>query len=172
MSTAPIAGMTPADEQSKRPSAAEALASGGSQLERRLVVALSGGMLLLVSWLGNAVFGFAENVTQIPAAIGAIIVATPLFAGAVREVRNVAPNKIMVVAEFTLPAAVAYAADAPLSADDDAAAERAAAIAREQEEAFAALPPPAKRARAAPQQPQPPLPAPPLVAGAAAAPIA
>jgi heavy metal translocating P-type ATPase len=92
MSTAPIAGMTPADEQSNRPSAAEALASGGSQLERRLVVALSGGMLLLVSWLGNALFGFAENVTQIPAAIGAIIVATPLFAGAVREVRNGQPG--------------------------------------------------------------------------------
>ena len=92
MSTAPIAGMTPADEQSNRPSAAEALASGGSQLERRLVVALSGGMLLLVSWLGNALFGFAENVTQIPAAIGAIIVATPLFAGAVREVRSGQPG--------------------------------------------------------------------------------
>ncbi|MFM9096859.1 MAG: heavy metal translocating P-type ATPase [Phycisphaerales bacterium] len=71
-----------------RTSPAEALASGGSQLERRLVVALSGGMLLLVSWLARATMGFAENVTQIPAAIGAVIVATPLFAGAVRELRE------------------------------------------------------------------------------------
>jgi cation transport ATPase len=92
MSTAPVAGMSPADPQPSRNSANEALASGGSQLERRLVVALSGGMLLLVSWLASALFGFAENVTQIPAAIGAIVVATPLFAGAVRELREGRPG--------------------------------------------------------------------------------
>jgi heavy metal translocating P-type ATPase len=94
MSTAPapLAGLNSADQQPRRPSAAEALASGGSQLERRLVVALSGGMLLLVSWLGRSLFDFAENVTQIPAAIGAIIVATPLFTGAVRELREGRPS--------------------------------------------------------------------------------
>ena len=94
MSTAPapLAGLNTADQQPRRPSAAEALASGGSQLERRLVVALSGGMLLLVSWLGRSLFDFAENVTQVPAAIGAIIVATPLFTGAVRELRDGRPS--------------------------------------------------------------------------------
>lgn len=92
MSTAPVAGMDPAEPSSRPASAAEALASGGSQLERRLVVALSGGMLLLVSWLASALFGFAENVTQVPAAIGAIVVATPLFAGALRELREGRPG--------------------------------------------------------------------------------
>ena len=90
MSTAPVAGMSPADPSS-RPGA-EALASGASRLERRLVVALSGGMLLLVSWLASALFGFAENVAQVPAAIGAFVVAVPLFAGAVRELREGRPG--------------------------------------------------------------------------------
>ena len=70
----------------------DGIASGGRELERRLVVALSGGMLLLVSWLARSLLGFQDEVTQIPAAIGAIVVAAPLFAGALRELRDGRPG--------------------------------------------------------------------------------
>ncbi len=99
MTSAPAnaAGMSPAEPSRHTPGqrgapGGEAIAAGGKDLERRLVVALSGGMLLLVSWLAGALFSFAENVTQIPAAIGALVVATPLFAGAVRELREGRPG--------------------------------------------------------------------------------
>jgi hypothetical protein len=92
MTSASVTGAGNDPAQHRNAPAAEGLAAGGSQLERRLVVALSGGMLLLVSWLARAAFGFAENVTQIPAAIGAIVVATPLFAGALREMREGRPG--------------------------------------------------------------------------------
>jgi heavy metal translocating P-type ATPase len=67
-------------------------AGDGRQLERRLVVALSGGMLLLVAWLAEAVFGIPANVAAIPAAVGAFIVSVPLFAGALRELRGGQPG--------------------------------------------------------------------------------
>jgi heavy metal translocating P-type ATPase len=67
-------------------------ARDGRQLERRLVVALSGGMLLLTAWLAGTVFDLADNVAYIPAAIGAFIVSVPMFAGAIRELREGRPG--------------------------------------------------------------------------------
>ncbi len=63
------------------------LASGGERLERRLFVALAGGTLLLSSWLGE-MLGLQSQVAQIPAAIGALILVTPLAFGAMREIRQ------------------------------------------------------------------------------------
>ncbi|MHC5114920.1 MAG: heavy metal translocating P-type ATPase [Planctomycetota bacterium] len=57
---------------------------GAERLERRLVVALLGGLLLAVSWL-ITMFGWHPQVAQIPAAAGAIILGIPLLAGAWRE---------------------------------------------------------------------------------------
>jgi heavy metal translocating P-type ATPase len=71
---------------------ADQSARDGRRLERRLVVALSGGMLLLTAWLAETVMGIAENVAAVPAAVGAFIVGVPLFAGAVRELREGRPG--------------------------------------------------------------------------------
>lgn len=91
MSTLPAVaaetGRTPTQRNSVDPGARD-----GRQLERRLVVALSGGMLLLTAWLAGTVFGLAENVAYIPAAIGAFIVSVPMFAGAIRELREGRPG--------------------------------------------------------------------------------
>lgn len=66
-------------------------AFGAQQLERRLFVALAGGVLLLVSlfakWLGHH-----EQVAQIPAALGAAILTIPLFFGAWREISRGRPS--------------------------------------------------------------------------------
>jgi heavy metal translocating P-type ATPase len=66
-------------------------ASGGERLERRLFVALAGGTLLLTSWLGGWL-GLQPQVAQIPAAIGAIILVTPLAFGAFQEIRQGRPS--------------------------------------------------------------------------------
>lgn len=57
---------------------------GAERLERRLFIALLGGMLLAVSWLVR-ILGWHEQTAQIPAAIGAIILAIPLLRGAWAE---------------------------------------------------------------------------------------
>jgi heavy metal translocating P-type ATPase len=62
----------------------EAGSVGAERLERRLFVALLGAVLLGVSWL-TSLMGWHEQVTQIPAAIGAVILAIPLLLGAWRE---------------------------------------------------------------------------------------
>lgn len=58
---------------------------GAQKLERRLFIALAGGVLLLVSlisrWLGQH-----EQIAQIPAFLGATILVIPLFLGAWKEV--------------------------------------------------------------------------------------
>lgn len=59
-------------------------AAGAERLERRLVVALAGGMLLAVSWIVT-LLGWHDQVAKIPAALGAIILAIPLVIGAWRE---------------------------------------------------------------------------------------
>ncbi|MCH8823873.1 MAG: cation-translocating P-type ATPase [Planctomycetes bacterium] len=64
---------------------------GAQRLERRLFIALAGGVLLIVSliarWLGQH-----EQIAQIPAALGAAILAVPLFMGAWKEVINGKPS--------------------------------------------------------------------------------
>ena len=59
---------------------------GAQRLERQLFLALLGGMLLLVAWLGRFAFGFEQQVADIAATIGALILVIPLAKGAVREV--------------------------------------------------------------------------------------
>ena len=67
-------------------------AQGGARLERKLFVALCGGMLLLVAWLGEAVFGIEPSVAQIPAVIGAIILMVPMASGALKELKAGRPS--------------------------------------------------------------------------------
>ena len=66
--------------------------TGGARLERRLFIALCGGMLLLVAWLGEALFGIETSVAQIPAVIGAIILTVPMATGAIKELRVGRPS--------------------------------------------------------------------------------
>ena len=58
---------------------------GAERLERRLFIALVGGMLLLVSWI-SVLFDWHEQIRQIPAALGAVILAFPLLVGAWKEI--------------------------------------------------------------------------------------
>ncbi|MBT5137108.1 MAG: heavy metal translocating P-type ATPase [Phycisphaerae bacterium] len=64
---------------------------GAQRLERRLLVALSGGVLLAVSWIGQ-LLGAHTLVSEIPASIGAIILVIPLLAGAWKEIKKGKPS--------------------------------------------------------------------------------
>ena len=64
---------------------------GAQKLERRLFVALAGGVLLLVSFVAKWL-GHHEQVAQIPAALGAGILAIPLLIGAWREIGRGKPS--------------------------------------------------------------------------------
>ena len=64
---------------------------GAQRLERRLLVALSGGVLLAVSWIGD-LLGSHTLVAQIPAAVGAIILVIPLLSGAWGEIKQGRPS--------------------------------------------------------------------------------
>ena len=64
---------------------------GARRLERRLLVALSGGVLLAVSWIGH-LLGAHSLVSDIPASIGAIILVIPLLAGACGEIKKGKPS--------------------------------------------------------------------------------
>jgi heavy metal translocating P-type ATPase len=64
---------------------------GARRLERRLLVALSGGVLLAVSWIGH-LLGAHALVSDIPASIGAIILVIPLLAGACGEIKKGKPS--------------------------------------------------------------------------------
>ncbi len=65
--------------------------AGGRRLEHRLLVALSGGVLLGVSWISRSLSAH-ELVSDIPAAIGAIILVIPLLSGAWTEVKRGRPS--------------------------------------------------------------------------------
>jgi cation transport ATPase len=53
-------------------------------LERRLLIALGGGVLLGASWIGS-MLGVDEGISQFPAFVGAIVLVIPLLMGAWRE---------------------------------------------------------------------------------------
>ncbi len=61
------------------------------RLERKLFVALVGGVLLLVAWI-LSLAGTHEDIFQIPAALGAAILGAPLAMGAWREILNGKPS--------------------------------------------------------------------------------
>ena len=63
---------------------------GARKLERRLLIALGGGVLLAVSWIGH-LLGSHTLIAQIPAAIGAIILVIPLLSGAWDEIKKGKP---------------------------------------------------------------------------------
>ena len=69
----------------------EADVHGAERLERRLAIALAGGILLAASWLAR-MFGTHEQVAQIPAAIGAVVLVIPLLMGAWREITTGRPS--------------------------------------------------------------------------------
>jgi Cd2+/Zn2+-exporting ATPase len=69
----------------------EAGSEGAERLERRLFIALVGGVLLAASWISRWL-GAHDQVAQIPAAIGAAILVVPLLIGAWREVKKGRPS--------------------------------------------------------------------------------
>jgi len=69
----------------------EAGAGGAERLERKLFVALVGGVLLLVSLVAQWV-GYHEDVHRIPAAVAAIILVVPLLSGAWKELQRGRPS--------------------------------------------------------------------------------
>ncbi|MEE2912643.1 MAG: cation-translocating P-type ATPase [Planctomycetota bacterium] len=64
---------------------------GAQRLERRLLIALSGGVLLAVSWIGD-LLGSHDLISHIPAAIGSIILVIPLLSGAWKEIKQGQPS--------------------------------------------------------------------------------
>lgn len=70
----------------------EESSQSGARLERRLFVALCGGVLLLVAAVGQSFLGIEPAVAQIPAVLGAIILTIPMASGAVAELRTGRPS--------------------------------------------------------------------------------
>jgi heavy metal translocating P-type ATPase len=64
---------------------------GAQRLERQLFFALLGGVLLLVAWLGRFAFGFEQQIADIAATAGAIILVIPLARGAAKELLSGQP---------------------------------------------------------------------------------
>ena len=65
--------------------------SGGRKLERQLFLALLGGTLLLVGGLAKLI-SMSDVVSDIPAAVGAILLLLPLLRGAAKEILRGAPS--------------------------------------------------------------------------------
>jgi heavy metal translocating P-type ATPase len=63
----------------------EAGSTGAERLERHLFLALLGGMLLLVAWIAK-LLAFPDQVANIPALLGAVMLVIPLLRGAIKEV--------------------------------------------------------------------------------------
>jgi len=80
------------------------LDSGGAErLEKQLFLALVGGVLLLTSWLAK-ILGAHAAVAQIPAMVGAIMLATPLVWQAFQEVKQGRPSSSALAAIAVLAA--------------------------------------------------------------------
>ena len=60
-------------------------------LERRLLVALGGGVLLGTAWIGG-LLGVNAQIAQIPAFLGALILVIPLLSGAWKEISTGRPG--------------------------------------------------------------------------------
>ena len=60
-------------------------------LERRLLVALGGGVLLAASWIGS-MMGVDAGISQLPAFIGALVLVIPLLMGAWKELSDGRPG--------------------------------------------------------------------------------
>ena len=86
MSDLSVAG-APREERELR----KAASAGAEGLERRLFVALAGGVLLATSWV-SSLAGAHPQVAQIPAAVGAVALLIPLLIGAWREVTKGRPS--------------------------------------------------------------------------------
>lgn len=80
--------------------------SGAAKLERRLFVALMGGVLLAVSVI-MYLLGSHADIYQIPAGIGSIILLVPLLAGAWVELRRGQPSSDSLASLAVLAALVA-----------------------------------------------------------------
>ena len=80
-----------AETENIKPTDQSGAMEGARRLERRLLVALSGGVLLAVSWIGH-LLGAHTLVSEIPASIGAIILVVPLLAGAWTEIKKGKPS--------------------------------------------------------------------------------
>ena len=85
----------------------EASSEGAQRLERRLTVALAGGVLLAVSWIAR-MFDAHPQVAQIPAAVGAVVLVIPLLRGAWREIGRGRPSSDS-LASLAVLAAIATA---------------------------------------------------------------
>ncbi|MHC5005191.1 MAG: hypothetical protein ACYTJ0_18960, partial [Planctomycetota bacterium] len=80
--------------------------AGAETLERRLFIALAGGVLLAVSWLSR-LLGVHPEVAQLPAAAAAVILVVPLLGGAWREINRGRPSSdslasLAVIAAFVV----------------------------------------------------------------------
>ena len=67
------------------------LGTNAAGLERRLLIAMSGGVFLAASWIGS-MLGSNQLVSQFPAAIGSIILVIPLLIGAWGEISRGRPS--------------------------------------------------------------------------------
>jgi len=85
----------------------DASAHGAERLERRLTVAMAGGVLLAVSWIAR-MFDAHSQIAQIPAALGAVILVIPLLSGSWKEITRGRPSSDS-LASLAVLAAIATA---------------------------------------------------------------
>jgi heavy metal translocating P-type ATPase len=100
MSELTVAGAPEADLQMRE-------AAGAERLERRMTVALAGGVLLAASWIAR-MFDLHPQVAQIPAALGAVVLVIPLLSGAWKEIGRGRPSSDS-LASLAVLAAIATA---------------------------------------------------------------
>ncbi|MHC5008123.1 MAG: heavy metal translocating P-type ATPase, partial [Planctomycetota bacterium] len=86
MSELTVAGAADQDLQLR-----EAASHGAEGLERRLTIALAGGVLLAASWIARLTDAH-DQIAQIPAALGAVVLVIPLLLGAWKEIRRGRPS--------------------------------------------------------------------------------